>query len=93
MKVDELEQDITHDEVSEAIKTAKMTHSSGDDKIPMDLLMAGSESITPSLASIFSSILKSGKFPLPWKRGLIVPTSQKGRHITSQKLPWHYPFQ
>ena len=55
-----------------------MSHSSGDDKITMDILKAGAIFIAPCLAEIYSKVMETGKFPLPWKRGLIIPLFKKG---------------
>ena len=77
-KIESLDAEITTEEVLESIKLAKPTHSSGDDKIPMDILKAVMHSISPCVAKIFRNVLISGKFPLPWKRGVIVPLHKKG---------------
>ena len=78
MRIQELDAEITADEVIEAIKNAKVTHSSGDDKIPMDVYKAGLVSISPCLSKIYCGILETGKYPLPWKRGVILPLHKKG---------------
>ena len=50
----------------------------GQDNISIRMVKICSKSICTSLCKIFEKCLRSGTFPLEWKRGNVVPVFKKG---------------
>jgi hypothetical protein len=73
LNFNELDFNISEDEVLSAIKKLKRNTSGGLQLITNDILMAGKFQLTPSLTFLFNKILISVIYPGNWSRGYISP--------------------
>ena len=72
-----LDSDITCDDVTTALK--KLSPSSASlGPLKAALIKAGSDSLTPVLAQLFTAVFRSGRFPPDWALGAITPIHKKG---------------
>ena len=78
LNFNELDFNISEDEVLSAIKKLKRNKSDGLQLITNDILMAGKFQLTPSLTFLFNKILISGIYPGNWSRGYISPIFKSG---------------
>ena len=70
--------DITHDELSEAIKTLKSNKASGIDNLPAELLKYGGDVIIEKVTELGIVIWSSENVPNEWTKGYIVKLPKKG---------------
>lgn len=75
---DELNIDISNEEVATAVKQLKRGKAAGTDALINELYVAGATVLVPKLTKLFNCVFKSGKFPKGWSEGLIVPIPKKG---------------
>lgn len=66
------------DTVSRTCSALKYSTSSGPDGIPAAVLKSCSDSLALPLSKLFNISLKSGVFPLSWKKSYIFPVHKKG---------------
>ena len=78
LNFNELDFNISEDEVLSAIKKLKRNKSGGFQLITNDILMAGKFQLTPSLTFLFNKILISGIYPGNWSQGYISPIFKSG---------------
>ena len=78
--VEELDREITEDEVINAVKKLKSGKASGVDEIPPEFLKAGSEKLIKYLTKLFNVMFNQGFFPRSWSQAIIVPIYKKGCH-------------
>ena len=70
---------VTELEVLKILNTLDVNKSSGPDKIPNKLLKMCALLLASPLCKLFNKLLKSGAFPLIWKRACVTPVyKQKG---------------
>jgi hypothetical protein len=90
LNFNELDFNISEDEVLSAIKKFKRNKSGGLQLIKNDILMAGKFQLTPSLrlTFLFNKILISGIYPGNWSRGYIdiSPISKSGDRSKTRQL-------
>lgn len=70
--------DITRDEIASAINRLKNNKSPGRDNVLNELLKLGKEQLISPLEKLFNTILHSGYFPKEWSFGYIIPLYKKG---------------
>ena len=68
---------IPEEEIDFAIKKLKVNKAPGCDKILNEVLKTGKDIIKGHLLELFNRILSSGKYPMLWSFGLIVPIHKK----------------
>lgn len=78
VEIDQLDTDITEEEVSIAISKLKDGKSPGIDGIPAEFLKTAEYNIKYYLTSLFNKIYQSSYFPIAWARSIIVPIYKKG---------------
>ena len=76
---DELNVDITSNEIQKAISQLKQNRSGGPDGFLNELFIHGSTELLPYLLELFNKILIVGYFPEVWSEGYIVPIHKKGK--------------
>ena len=76
--VNELDMNITLEEVTKAAKSLKRNKAIGSDFIMNEYLIDSIDIIGSHLCDIFNAILNSGYFPEKWMEGVIVPLHKKG---------------
>lgn len=76
--VEELDMNISLDEVIKAAKSLKRNKAVGSDFIMNEYLIDSIDIIGSHLCDIFNAILNSGFFPEKWMEGVIVPLHKKG---------------
>jgi hypothetical protein len=74
----ELNNEITYEEILNAIGQLKTGKSGGDDMLLNELFIYGKQVLLSSLHKIFNHILNVGCFPETWTDGLIIPLHKKG---------------
>ena len=76
---DELNVNITVEEIRRAINQLKTGRSGGPDKFLNEFFIHGATELLPYLYSLFNKILNLGYFPESWSEGFIVPLHKKGK--------------
>lgn len=74
----ELNYNITNDEIKLCIKKLKNKKSSGADYILNEMIKAGKEQILPILLKLFNKIFSSRTFPTVWQNNTLTPIFKKG---------------
>ena len=64
---------ITNDDVKNVIKQLKRRKAPGDDGITNEHIIFEEKDVVSILTKVFNSLIKCGRIPALWKRGLIVP--------------------
>lgn len=75
---DEEQDDITKDELIQALKKLKNGKSPGEDKITAEMLKNMGEQAVQMLLKLFHKIQQQAKIPNDWTIGLILPIHKKG---------------
>ena len=75
---DELDVEISDNEVENAISYLKRNTSCGEDCLINELFKDCKDVLLPYLSKLFNSIFVSGYFPESWSKGCIVPVYKKG---------------
>ena len=75
---DELNVNITQQEILKAIKELKPNRSGGPDKVINEFFIHGRDTLLPHLQTLFNILLNKGYFPSTWTEGYIVPIHKKG---------------
>ena len=65
------------EEVEIAVASLKKGKSSGVDNIPAELVQAGGETMIDVLTEICNRIWRTGEWPTPWTRSLIITLPKK----------------
>ena len=78
----QLNGDISHNEVTEAISHLKPNKVGGPDTLIPEIFIHSAEIITPFLAGLFSQVFSSGQFPDAWTEAIIQPLHKKVTHKT-----------
>ena len=73
-----LDQEVTEQEIRQAVKKLKTKKSPFVDKIRNETIKASLDSLIPIYIKLFSLILQSGKMPDIWCQGLITPIYKSG---------------
>lgn len=73
-----LDQEVTEQEIRQAVKKLKNKKSPFVDKIRNEMIKASLESLMPIYIKLFNLILQSGKMPDIWCQGLITPIYKSG---------------
>ena len=76
--IPDLDDDITEQEVRNAIRRLKNNKASGLDQISAEFLKTAETIITPFLTKLFNHLYESGTFPAEWCKSVIVPLFKKG---------------
>ena len=76
----ELNSEITEEEIKSAIDQLKLRKSPGSDQILAEMLKASAGFLVPYLCILFNLIFDSGTFPNVWQESIIVPIYKKGAH-------------
>ena len=76
--VDELDKEISINEVEHAIKLLKCGKSPGQDNVLNECIKHGGAWITHIITRLFNHLYNLGTFPDEWSKGLIVPIYKKG---------------
>ena len=80
--VEELDQQITDDEVNKALTKLKANKSPGEDEIIAEVLQCSKDGIFSYLCKTFNKIFELGYFPIQWGLATIVPIYKKGDRDT-----------
>ena len=83
---EELDKNITVEEVKAAIKSLKREKAPGSDNLLNEYFLETADIICSHLTDLFNGIFASGKFPESWTEGIIVPVFKKG----DDTLPENY---
>ena len=83
---EELDKNITGEEVKAAIKSLKREKAPGSDNLLNEYFLETADTICSHLTDLFNGIFASGKFPESWTEGIIVPVCKKG----DDTLPENY---
>ena len=78
VKVEELDHEITDEEVNRALNKLKRNKAPGEDEIIAEVLQCSKESIFSYLCKTFNKIFELGYFPIQWGVATIVPIYKKG---------------
>jgi hypothetical protein len=65
-------------EVETAVAKLKKYNSPGNDKIPAELIQAGSKSLLSEIHKHINSVRNKEELPDQWKESIIVPVHNKG---------------
>ena len=76
--INNLDHEITEQEIRQAVKKLKNKKSAFVDKIRNEMIKASLESLMPVFIKLFNLILRSGKMPGMWCQGLITPIYKSG---------------
>ena len=76
--IPELDDEMTEDEVRQAIRRLKPGKSPGLDQVLGEFLKAAEIQIVPFLTKLFNRIYDSGQYPESWTKSVIVPLLKKG---------------
>jgi len=74
----QLNGDISHNEVVEAISHLKQNKAGGPDTLIPEIFIHSAEIITPFLVGLFNHVFSSGQFPDAWTEAIIQPLHKKG---------------
>ena len=74
----ELDNRISNKEIINAIASLKNNKASSFDQILNEMLKFGQTYIIDPLCKLFNNILSTGKFPVVWAKGIIVPIFKSG---------------
>ncbi len=74
----ELNTDISIDEILQSISQLSNGRSGGPDMFLNEFLIHGKEILAPFLLKLFNTAFKNGHFPEIWSEGFIVPLHKKG---------------
>ena len=69
---------ILREEVEVAVKYLKGGKSPGNDNIPAELIKNGGEAMISALTIICNKIWKTGEWPTPWTKSMIITLPKKG---------------
>ena len=75
---EELDYDISIDEIRESIRYLKRNKSCNEDYMLNEIFIDCGETILPVLYKLFNAIFRSGFFPQSWSKATIVPVFKKG---------------
>lgn len=75
---EQLDGQITRDEVQKAIQKLSSGKACGVDEILSEMLKCGGEPVVNFLVVLFNHIFYSGQYPEVWTKGIIVPIHKKG---------------
>ena len=73
LNIDELDHEISTDEVRFAIRKLKTGKASGHDDILAEMLKVGQEHFVKYLTTLFNHVFSGGIFPDIWTKSVIVP--------------------
>jgi hypothetical protein len=74
---DELDREITYDEIKTAIRKLKLNKSCSEDCVLNEVFINCEEILMPLLHEYFNKILESGLYPHVWSRSCIVPVYKR----------------
>ena len=77
-EVDELDHDITEQEVDQALQKLKKDKATGVDEVSAEILLHAKDKIHLYLCNIFNKIYETGYFPIQWGIATIIPLFKKG---------------
>ena len=77
--VDQLDEEISKEEVANAIKKLKAGRAAGEDQIPPEFIKYSGENLLQYLTVLFNTVFKSDIFPETWATAIIVPIYKKGK--------------
>ena len=75
---EELDIDISTEEIQTAIKKLKTNKSSGEDCIVNEIFIKCQDRLIPYLHKLFNNIFHSGFYPESWSKSAIIPIYKKG---------------
>ena len=75
---EELNEEVTLDELQKSIKQLKSGKAAGLDLLLNEFFIHGRDLLAEPLRDLFNCIIKTGHFPTAWSEGLIVPLHKKG---------------
>ena len=75
---EELDAEITQEEIKQSINKLKAGKASGLDEIGPELIKLAEPRVSTYLHKLFNKIYNSGNFPLEWAKAIIVPLLKKG---------------
>ncbi|MES9881010.1 MAG: reverse transcriptase domain-containing protein [Sedimenticola sp.] len=78
INIDELDMQITEEEVRAVIRSMKCNKCPGMDNLPAELFINAESILTPYIVRLFNVIFNSGIYPDLWAAGIIVPIPKKG---------------
>ena len=78
LKVDDLDKDISDEEINLHIKKIKLGKSEGEDRISNEFIKYGGDILTPFMLKLFNTILQAEMVPTSWGVGLICPIYKSG---------------
>lgn len=76
--VDDLDCEITEEEVRSAIRKLKCGKAPGLDEISAEFLKSAETVVLPFLTNLFNALFENGLFPEEWCRSVIIPLFKKG---------------
>ena len=81
IQVEDLDKEITKNEVLQAIDKLKKGKSAGTDEISPDLIKLAKPQIVNYLHKLFQKIYDTGKYPKEWAKSIIIPIHKKGSKL------------
>lgn len=75
---DELNIQISQEEVIKSIKQLKTNKSGGPDKLINEFFIHGKDILGPTLCNLFNKVFECGYFPEEWSVGYVIPLHKKG---------------
>ena len=69
---------ILREDVGAAVKCLKVVKSPGDDNIPAELIKNKGEAMISTITIICNTIWKTGEWPTPWTKTMIITIPKKG---------------
>ena len=81
IQVEELDKEITKNEIFQAIDKLKKGKSAGTDEISPDLIKLAKPHIVDYLHKLFQKIYDTGKYPKEWAKSIIIPIHKKGSKL------------
>ncbi|MEW8545054.1 MAG: reverse transcriptase family protein [Candidatus Thiodiazotropha sp.] len=76
--INDLDLEITQDEVLKVIKYLKAQKSPGMDGLIAEIFKSSADILSPILVKIFNVVFSSGCYPKSWSEGVITPIHKKG---------------
>ena len=78
VNVEELDHDISSQEIDKAFHKLKRNKATGLDEVSAEILIHSKDKIQPYLCKLFNKIFEMGYFPIQWGLATVVPLFKKG---------------
>jgi len=82
--VEELDREVTEEEVKNALARAKVNKAAGEDRIPAEFLKYSTPKFVKKMTAAFNYLLNTGKMPACFKKTVIFPIHKKGNRSMAE---------